>query len=63
MTKTSANTWKHKGWNIEYYGNGYRLTRIKVVNGKFITKTAKTLKQAAIIINNTEADIIFGKEE
>lgn len=63
MTKTSENTWIHKGWGIEYYGNGYRLTRIKPVNGKFIHKTSKTLKQAAIIINNEEADIIFGKEK
>lgn len=51
---------KYKGWGIEYFGTGYRMTRLKPLNGKTITKTADTLKRAKIIITNTEDEIKRG---
>lgn len=62
MTKTDCGTWKHKGWDIAYFGNWYRMTRLNRVNGKIIAKTASNLKQAATIIDNEEAKIKYGKE-
>lgn len=57
MTKTSANTWKHKGWDISFFGNGYRLTRIAPVKGKFFSTTAASLSQAKIVIDRYESTI------
>lgn len=48
---------KYKGWGIEFFGSGYRLTRMRPVDGFVITKTADTLARAKIIIANTEAEI------
>ena len=57
MKKTSDNTWFHKGWYIEYCGNGYRLTRRESVNGETIVKTAGSLEKAKCIIDNAELEI------
>lgn len=57
MKKTSDNTWFHKGWDIEYWGNGYRLTRRESVNGETIVKTAGSLEKAKCIIDNAELEI------
>ena len=48
---------KYKGWGIEYFGTGYRMTRLKAVNGVTVTKTAKTIAQAKTVITNEEAMI------
>ncbi len=48
---------KYKGWGIEFFGNGYRLTRLKPVDGAIITKTAATLACAKTIITNAEDEI------
>lgn len=57
MKKTSDNTWTHKGWYIEYWGNGYRLTRIESVEGVIIVKTARSLDNARCVIDNAELEI------
>ena len=48
---------KYKGWNIEFTGHGYELTRIAPVNGKKIKKRARTQEQAKTVITNEEARI------
>ena len=57
MTKTSANTWKHKGWDIDFFGDGYRMTRREKVNGIIQTLTAGSLAKAAMLIDRAETDI------
>ena len=57
MKKTSTNTWFHDGWDIEYWGDGYRLTRREPVNGKTVTTTAASLAKARVIISNAELEI------
>lgn len=57
MTKTSANTWKHKGWDIDFFGDGYRMTRREKVDGKFPTLTAGSLAKAAMLIDRAESEI------
>ena len=48
---------KYKGWNIEYTGNGYALTRIEKVDGKTIEKRAMTQEHAKTVITNAETMI------
>ena len=57
MTKTSANTWRHKGWGIDFFGTGYMMTRLKKVDGVTITRTADSLYRAKVIIDNAELEI------
>lgn len=57
MKKTSANTWFHKGWDIDFFGNGYRMARRENVNGETIVKTAGSLAKARCIIDNAELEI------
>ena len=57
MKKTSETTWTYKGWDVEYFGNGYRMTRRENVNGETVTKTAASLKKAEVIIENVEQDV------
>ena len=57
MTKTSVNTWKHKGWDIDFFGDGYRMTRREKVDGKFETLTAGSLAKAAMLIDRAESEI------
>ena len=47
----------YKGWEITFVGNGYRLTRMKSLNGEILTATADTLTRSRIIITNKEAEI------
>ena len=53
---------KYKGWNIEYTGHGYALTRIEKVDGKTIEKRAKTQELAKTVITNEESRIAREKE-
>ena len=48
---------KYKGWNVEFTGNWYLLTRIQEVDGKKITKRAKSQEHARTIITNEESRI------
>lgn len=48
---------KYKGWNIEYLGHGYQMTRIEAVEGKTIIKRAKTQAHAKTVITNEESRI------
>ena len=57
MKKTSSNTWTHNGWDIEYFGNGYRKIRRYGLNGKYETLTAGSLAKAAMLIDRAELDI------
>ena len=57
MKKTSPATWTHNGWDIEYWGNGYRMTRRESVNGKVETMTATSLTRAAMLIDRAESEI------
>ena len=57
MTKTSGNTWTHNGWGVEYFGTGYKLTRLTMLDGVFPTMTAKSLAHARMLIERAEADI------
>lgn len=57
MKKTSGNTWFHKGWDIDFFGDGYRMTRRESVNGETIKKTAGSLAKAKVIIDNAEFEI------
>ena len=57
MTKTSANTWKHNGWDIDFFGDGYRMTRREKVDEKYPTLTAGSLAKAAMLIDRAELDI------
>ena len=57
MKKTSSNTWSHKGWSIDYFGDGYRMTRRESLNGKTETMTAGSLAKAAMLIDRAESDI------
>lgn len=57
MTKKSSNTWQHKGWDIDFFGNGYRMTRRVPVDGKIQTLTAGSLAKAAMLIDRAELDI------
>lgn len=45
---------KYKGWYIEFFGTGYRLTRVKTVDGKVVVKTADSITRAKTIITNEE---------
>ena len=68
MKKTSDSTWFHKGWDIDYFGDGYRMTRRGKVNGKYQTLTAGSLAKASMLIDRAESDIrlvghiIFGRK-
>lgn len=53
---------KYKGWNIEFTGHGYELTRIAPVNGEKVTKRAKTQEQAKTVITNEESRIAREEE-
>ena len=53
---------KYKGWNVEFTGHGYELTRIAPVNGKKIKKRAKTQAQAKTVITNEESRILREEE-
>lgn len=57
MRKTSENTWTHKKWDIEFFGNGYRMTRREKVGGKTETMTAASLAKAAVLIDRAESEI------
>ena len=57
VTRTTASTWVHKGWDIDYFGNGYRMTRREKVDGKTETLTAGSLAKAAMLIDRAESDI------
>lgn len=57
MKRTSDTTWAHNGWDVEYWGNGYRATRRNALDGKFETLTASSLAKAAILIDQTESVI------
>ena len=57
MKKTSANTYFYKGWDIDSFGTGYRMTRRITVNGVTVTKTAGSLAKARVIIDNAELEI------
>lgn len=57
MTKTSSNTWKHKGWDVDFFGDGYRMTRRLPVDGKVQTLTAGSLAKAAMLIDRAESEI------
>ena len=57
MTKTSGNTWKHKGWDVDYFGTGYRMTRREKVDGRTETLTAGSLAKAAMLIDRAEFEI------
>lgn len=57
MKKTSANTYSHKCWDIDYFGDGYRMTRREQVEGKTQTMTAGSLEKARILIDRAELDI------
>ena len=57
MKRTSDNTWAHNGWDVEYWGDGYRLNRRQALNGKFETMTAKSLDQAKMLIDRAESEI------
>lgn len=48
---------KYKGWNVEFTGNGYLLTRIQEVDGKKITKRVKSQEHASTVITNEESRI------
>lgn len=53
---------KYKGWNVEFTGNGYLLTRIQEVDGKKITKRAKSQEHARMVITNEESRIHIKEE-
>ena len=55
--KTKDYTWRHKGWDISRFGDGYRMVRRENVNGKTIALTAGSLKRAEVIIENKELEI------
>lgn len=57
MKKTSSNTWFHKGWDIDFFGDGYRMTRREQVNGKTEILTAGSLAKAAMLIDRAESEI------
>ena len=57
MKRTSDNTWEYNGWTIEYWGNGYRLSRIQKLDGKWETMTAKSQAQAKMLIDRAEFEI------
>ena len=57
MTKTSGNTWKHNGWDIDFFGDWYRMTRREKVDGKTETFTAGSLAKAAMLIDRAESEI------
>ena len=48
---------KYKGWNIEFIGHGYELTRITPVDGKILKTRAKTQEHAKAVITNHETRI------
>ena len=57
MKRLSDNTWEYHGWHIEYWGDGYRLSRIKALDGKWETMTAKSQAQARMLIDRAESEI------
>ena len=57
MKRLSDNTWEYHGWHIEYWGDGYRLSRIQMLNGKWETMTAKSQAQARMLIDRAESEI------
>ena len=57
MYKSKDCTWRHKGWDISRFGDGYRCIRRENVNGKTIAVTAGSLKRAETIIANKELEI------
>ena len=57
MKRTSDNTWEHNGWTIEYWCDGYRLSRIQMLDGKWETMTAKSQAQARMLIDRAESEI------
>lgn len=57
MTRTSTNTWTHKGWGIEYFGTGYKMTRLTMVNEEFPTMTAPSIAKARMLIDRAEMEI------
>lgn len=57
MKKTSQNTWFHKGWDIDFFGDGYRMTRREKVDGKTETLTAGSLAKATMLIDRAESEI------
>ena len=57
MVKIMDGVYKYKGWYIDRFGDGYRLTRKELINGLVIVKTAGSLEKAKCIIGNAELEI------